>query len=216
MSSANTAFSLTMITNGEIAAQVEPDVTLLNHLLSHPYFKQAAPKSTGRDIFNQAWWSQYTNPTLSPQQVLSTLNQLTVETVALELDKLNLPAQTTCLICGGGAYNKTLLQRLQLRCPTLKIGTTASLNIDPNAIEAMMCAWLAKQRLDHTAIDLTQISRKLSPSNSWRHLASIACFSHAQIQAGLVAHVFKYENKKAGSNEPEGNPAETGIYEDTN
>lgn len=157
------SFQLDYDHNGEIAAQIEPDVTLLNHLLSHPYFKQAAPKSTGRDIFNQAWWSQYTNPTLSPQQVLSTLNQLTVETVALELDKLNLPAKTTCLICGGGAYNKTLLQRLQLRCPTLKIDTTASLNIDPNAIEAMMCAWLAKQRLDHTAIDLTHITGSSRP-----------------------------------------------------
>lgn len=149
--------------NGEIAAQAAPERNLLNQLLTHPYFSQSAPKSTGRDVFNQAWWSQYAKPEITPQQILSTLNQLTVETLALELDKLNLPINTTCLICGGGAYNKTLLNRLQQRCPNLIINTTSSLNIDPNAIEAMMCAWLAKQRLDLNPIDLRQISGSTRP-----------------------------------------------------
>lgn len=157
------AFQLNYDPNGEIAAQAEPDNDLLNQLLTHPYFSQAAPKSTGRDVFNQAWWSQHTKPELTPQQILSTLNQLTVETLALELDKLKLPANTNCLICGGGAYNKTLLNRLQRRCPNLIIDTTASLNIDPNAIEAMMCAWLAKQRLELQPIDLRQISGSSRP-----------------------------------------------------
>lgn len=150
--------------NGELATQGQVNQTLLNALLSDPYFKQPAPKSTGRDKFNQAWLLKHLPANIDPIDLLATLNQLTVETIAEELIRLKLADQTACFICGGGAYNQTLLKGLQTKLPNLRIQSTERAGINPNAIEAMMCAWLAKQRLDHKEIDLTQITGASRPA----------------------------------------------------
>lgn len=158
------AFKLDYDQNGDLAAQGQVNQTLLNALLSDPYFEQPTPKSTGRDKFNQAWLLKHLPQNIEPIDLLATLNQLTVESIGAELMKLDLPSQTACLICGGGAYNQTLLKRLQAKLPNLSIQSTDQLGINPNAIEAMMCAWLAKQRLDHIEIDLTKITGASRPA----------------------------------------------------
>ena len=149
---------------GALAAQSPVDNALLQRLLSDPYFQHPAPKSTGRDHFNQAWLSPHFTTQTTPLPLLSTLNQLTVETLARSLENHALPPNTPCIICGGGAYNATLIQRLQIRLPQLRIQTSLDYAIDPNAIEAMMCAWLAQQRLTHQTIDLTHITGAQHPA----------------------------------------------------
>ena len=149
---------------GQRAAQADVDPALLRHLLADPYFSQPAPKSTGRETFNQAWLLKHIQQPIEPNQLISTLNQLTVETLAQALESLKLPANSLCTICGGGAYNLTLLNRLQTRLPGLVIQTSQQYNIDPNAIEAMMCAWLAYQRIEHLEINLTQITGAQRPA----------------------------------------------------
>lgn len=151
-------------TDGLIAAQAEPDAALLAKLLQDPYFSQAFPKSTGRETFNQAWLSGHLESKIEGKTLISTLNQLTVETLAMHLEQLNLAAGTVCYICGGGAFNLTLLQRLNARLSDLKIESIQQLGFDPNAVEAMMCAWLAKQRLARQPIDYTQITGATRPS----------------------------------------------------
>lgn len=144
--------------NGQQAAQVKPNAAWLNQLLEDPFFKQAAPKSTGREYFNQAWLTREPT-TLSPLEQLSTLNQLTVETLAQAIEDIPvLPSPTPCYICGGGAYNTTLIQRLQARLPQLAIQTTEAIGIDPNAIEAMMMAWLAYNRINYLPTPLKAIT----------------------------------------------------------
>lgn len=144
--------------SGALAAQAQPDTPLLERLLTHSYFQQRPPKSTGRDLFNQTWLRAYLPPDLDPLTLLSTLNQFSVESLARALEQHTLPRDTPCIICGGGAYNTTLLQRLQARLPHLRIQTSLDYAIEPNAIEAMMCAWLAYQRLNQQPIDLRLIT----------------------------------------------------------
>jgi anhydro-N-acetylmuramic acid kinase len=50
-----------------------------------------------------------------------------------------------------------LLSRLQEKLP-YPVKTTDALSINPNAIEAMMCAWLGKQRIENQPIKLSQIT----------------------------------------------------------
>lgn len=157
-------FNLEYDENGNLAAQGKVNETLLSVLLNDPYFQQPTPKSTGRDKFNQTWLLKHISLDIDPIDLLATLNQLTVESIGAELLKLNLPNQTSCLICGGGAYNQTLLKALQSKLPNLTIQSTEQVGINPNAIEAMMCAWLAKQRLDHVEIDLTKITGASRPA----------------------------------------------------
>ena len=65
-------------------------------------------------------------------------------------------------LCGGGAYNKYLLQLLTKELPQLK--TTAELGITPHLVEAAGFAWLAKQRMEHKRIDLRTITGSKIPS----------------------------------------------------
>ncbi|WP_237260331.1 anhydro-N-acetylmuramic acid kinase [Thiomicrospira sp. S5] len=146
--------------NGQLAAQTEPDNRLLAQLLTDDYFAQPAPKTTGKDYFNQAWLNRqlasFSSEQPTPKALLSTLNQLTVETLIQGLKTLPEPP-TEVLICGGGAENQTLLNRLQ-NSLSYPVKTTADYGIHPHAMEAMMCAWLAQQRLLNRAIPLVSIT----------------------------------------------------------
>ena len=50
-------------------------------------------------------------------------------------------------VCGGGAHNLDLLERLRRNLPRCRIDTTAALGTDPDWVEAIAFAWLAQQTL---------------------------------------------------------------------
>ena len=52
-------------------------------------------------------------------------------------------------MCGGGALNVQLMQRLQAHCRSATVATTAALGIEPQWVEAAAFAWLAYQCLEH-------------------------------------------------------------------
>lgn len=121
---------------------------LLNVMLEkEPYFKLAAPKSTGTDYFNSAWLADFNCNDYRPNDIQATLLELTALSIAksvLQLPKT--PAE--CFICGGGARNLFLLERIQHWLPKSSIGTTSDLDVDPDYVEAIAFAWLAKQRME--------------------------------------------------------------------
>jgi len=148
--------------NGQLAAQGKIHQPLLNRLLKEDYFKQTAPKSTGRDYFNQAWLKLKLKgfEDLNPLAVLATLNALTAQTLAQAVLAHSSKEQSfkQLTLCGGGAYNTTLLNNLGQALPNLTIQTTQALDINPHAIEAMMCAWLAHQRIEQHPIALKAVT----------------------------------------------------------
>lgn len=138
-------------TNGDWAAQGKVHQTLLNLLLAEKFFQQPHPKSTGREMFNLNWLQNNLNQLkeyISPIDVQRTLVELTAKTIADSIKKLSAD-QKEIFICGGGAFNQLLMQRLQdLLAPNL-VNSTAALGIDPQWIEAMAFAWLAQQRMEN-------------------------------------------------------------------
>ncbi|WOT04367.1 anhydro-N-acetylmuramic acid kinase [Shewanella youngdeokensis] len=119
------------------------DQKMLQHLLSHPYFSLAAPKSTGRELFNQAWLEQQLSNFnyLDEADIQSTLLDFTCHSIAN--DVLALTTEAEMYVCGGGAYNLELMSRLQALLPHYKIVTTAQLGMDPQWVEGIAFAWLA-------------------------------------------------------------------------
>ena len=120
---------------------------LLAELLTEPYFKQAPPKSTGRELFNLAWLQSKLNKlqkTLSNQDIQTTLTELTAKTVSMETEKRGL---RELIICGGGAHNSYLVERIENLLPKTQVTTSSQYGIDPDNMEAMAFAWLAKQTL---------------------------------------------------------------------
>ena len=51
-------------------------------------------------------------------------------------------------MCGGGIHNHVLLAALRELLADRSVCSTADYGIDPDAVEAVAFAWLAKQRLE--------------------------------------------------------------------
>ena len=123
---------------------------LLDELLAAPYFKMPAPKSTGRESFNRTWLDtslcKLPMP-LKPNDVQATLLELTAITIADSIKTLSDASKDT-YVCGGGAYNTALLERLKVLMPDSTVASTAALGIDPQWIESMAFAWLAQQTIN--------------------------------------------------------------------
>ncbi len=122
---------------------------LLAALLADPYFRESPPKSTGREQFHLDWLKAglATLPTADPQDVQATLQELTAVSVADAIRQYAGEAQRV-LVCGGGVHNRALLARLQAQLPDLIVESTAVAGIDPDFVEAIGFAWLAKRTLD--------------------------------------------------------------------
>ncbi|QFU21665.1 anhydro-N-acetylmuramic acid kinase [Shewanella eurypsychrophilus] len=129
--------------DGAWAASGQTDVKLLTHLLSHSYFSQGFPKSTGRELFNQAWLEQQVAAFgyLNQADIQSTLLDVTCHSIAK--DTLSLSEEGELFVCGGGAFNGELMKRLEQLLPQYKICTTSALGIDPQWVEGIAFAWLA-------------------------------------------------------------------------
>ena len=84
---------------------------------------------------------------IDPQDVQATLQELTAVSVADAIRQYAGEAQRV-LVCGGGVHNRALLARLQAQLPDLIVESTAVAGIDPDFVEAIGFAWLAKRTLD--------------------------------------------------------------------
>jgi anhydro-N-acetylmuramic acid kinase len=120
---------------------IEP---LLKGLLEDPYFAQSPPKSTGPEYFQLAWLTRQLNGTEALEDVQRTLAELTVESLARGLEQTPL---AVVRVCGGGAHNTLLLERLGQRLEHVEVTTTEAIGVDPQEVEAWAFAWLAEQTL---------------------------------------------------------------------
>jgi anhydro-N-acetylmuramic acid kinase len=51
----------------------------------------------------------------------------------------------TLVVCGGGAFNLALMERLQALAPDAHVCSSQALGIEPHLVEACAFAWLAQQ-----------------------------------------------------------------------
>ncbi len=132
---------------------------LLEAFMHDAYFSAPAPKSTGREAFNMAYISRHLEAAgiarSAAADVQSTLAQLTVESVAREIERSSTNRVAPVYVCGGGAHNLELMRRLALRLPARTIATTAAIGLAPDFVEAAAFAWLAQRRLAGRPITLT-------------------------------------------------------------
>ncbi|WP_028238078.1 anhydro-N-acetylmuramic acid kinase [Stutzerimonas azotifigens] len=130
--------------NGQWAASGTVNPPLLQQLLTTPFFSTTGPKSTGRELFNLDWLDAHLarSAALAPADVQATLLELTARSVA-EAVRHAQPDTQDLLVCGGGAHNGTLLQRLAALLPACRVESTEAHGISPDWVEAMAFAWMA-------------------------------------------------------------------------
>ncbi len=126
------------------SGQVVPD--LLQRLLREPYLLQPPPKSTGRDLFSLTWLEQNLAPfaTAGAQDIQATLTELTASACADCVVRYAIDSKIL-IVCGGGAFNRHLLERLQARLPALRVSTSDQHGLPALQVEAAAFAWLARQ-----------------------------------------------------------------------
>ncbi len=132
---------------GTLAAAGAVSQSWLERLLKEPYLAAQPPKSTGRELFNAEWLKRHLSEPeapLGPHDVMATLCMYTARTVADALDRWA-PRTDAVYLCGGGAYNHTLLRNLQQLLPGRRILTTDALGVEPSWVEAAGFAWLARE-----------------------------------------------------------------------
>lgn len=133
--------------DGQWAASGRTHAELLASFLGEPYFALAPPKSTGRELFNPAWLDRHLNGrVLEARDVQATLTRLTARTIGLAIQRF-LPGVGDVVVCGGGAQNATLMRTLAEECGPRPVATTARFGIDPQHVEALAFAWLAREHL---------------------------------------------------------------------
>ncbi|HEX6019728.1 MAG TPA: anhydro-N-acetylmuramic acid kinase [Burkholderiaceae bacterium] len=132
---------------GQWAASGEVDAPLLERLLAEPYFLRPPPKSTGRDLFRLSWLKAHLAALGRPvaaADVQATLAELTAFSVADALQR-HLPDARELWVCGGGALNRHLLDRLATQLAGWQVRTTDALGLPPQQVEAVAFAWLARE-----------------------------------------------------------------------
>jgi len=133
---------------GQWGAQGRVDAALLAVMQQEPFFRQAPPKSTGRDLFNRAWLGQHLSActACAPVDVQATLTELTAWACAQALSDAA-GNYRRLVVCGGGARNVFLMQRLAALLPTVEVSTTQDWGVAPSDVEALAFAWLAQQAI---------------------------------------------------------------------
>ena len=145
--------------DGHWAANGQVHAPLLAAFMAEPFLSKAPPKSTGRDLFNAAWLGQHLQSftRLSPVDVQATLTEFTALACATSLQRY---ANTSkqLIVCGGGALNGYLMQRLQTALPRVSVTSSAEHGLPPLQVEAAAFAWLARQTMRRETASLQSVT----------------------------------------------------------
>ncbi|HEY7929947.1 MAG TPA: anhydro-N-acetylmuramic acid kinase [Steroidobacteraceae bacterium] len=152
--------------DGRWAAGGRVQPALLARLLADSYFARPAPKSTGRETFSDAWFEHAlaAEPTgVGAVDVQATLAELTARSIAAALVQGGAKPPAQAFVCGGGAFNADLMQRLARALPDTRWQSTAACGIAPEHVEAAGFAWLAHRFLEGQPGNLPSVTGARHP-----------------------------------------------------
>jgi anhydro-N-acetylmuramic acid kinase len=151
---------------GRWAASGRVHAGLLQRALAEPFLAKAPPKSTGRDLFDAVWldrWLASESGAVADADVAATLLEFSARAAVDALQRYA-PATSALLVCGGGARNTRLMERLAaLAGAAVQVNSTATRGIDPARIECLAFAWLAQAFLQRQPGNLVEVTGAAGP-----------------------------------------------------
>ncbi|MCE4068447.1 MULTISPECIES: anhydro-N-acetylmuramic acid kinase [Pseudomonas] len=150
--------------DGAWAASGSIDQALLQKMLSDEFFAAKGPKSTGRERFNLNWLNAVLakHDPVEDEDVQATLLELTAQSIAAALLEAQ-PGSEEVVVCGGGAFNATLMQRLAAHLPGASVISSIDRGVPPEWMEAMAFAWLAHRFLQREPGNCPEVTAAQGP-----------------------------------------------------
>lgn len=159
------AFKTAYDKDGERAKQGHLLEDLYQELLAWDYFSQDPPKSTGRELFTQAYLVDWLER-FDPLDLLATLVELSATLIAREaLLQARKIGCDKVYMAGGGVKNSFLLERIQALAPELTWLTFQELGMPIEAREAAAFAYLGWCRDTSQPLDLRSITGSRCEAN---------------------------------------------------
>jgi len=140
------------------AKQGQVNAPLLDQLMSDPYLAMTPPKSTGREHYNLLWLEKQITDLPPAQDIQRTLCEFTALSIAQQVQSYQQNDKCQLLVCGGGANNPLLLERIQHHLQNWQLLPTAEFGIPGDYMEAMAFAWLARQRVHNQPGNLPAVT----------------------------------------------------------
>src|SRR5690606_14390411 len=129
---------------GAFAASGTVDQALLARLRAEPWFALPPPKSTGREHFHLEWVQARLRGGVARADVEAAVQEMSAATAADAL-RARAPGTGRVLVCGAVVRNPLLVARVAPRLPGVGVESTAVHGLDPDSVEAIAYAWLARQ-----------------------------------------------------------------------
>jgi anhydro-N-acetylmuramic acid kinase len=142
--------------DSSIASKGKVNHDLLKALHDNTFLRDDFPKTTGPELFNLDYLrrakSQALCDKINDRDCMATLNYFSAEVIAQALLRCPTPIDKMVVYAsGGGIHNPLLIDNILQIHPKLTLKTTESLNIHPDAKEAVLFALLANECLAGSA-----------------------------------------------------------------
>ncbi len=170
--------------DGELASRGSVRRGVLDRLMAHPFFRQAPPRSTGREMFGPSMveeaareLEEESGATLEPgvpdegwPDLLATFAALTARCIGDAYRRWVLPRGVDeVFIMGGGARNPVLFSAIAQELAPVPVRSGEALGMDPDAREAAAFALLAWAHLKGIPANVPEATGSQGPRvlGSW-------------------------------------------------
>ena len=133
--------------DGALARQGQVNHTLLNQLLAHPYLHLPPPKSTGRELYSQAYadelWAQAQQAQIKPHDIIATITAFTAHSIVQAYQQFLPKMPARVIVSGGGTQNPVLMGHLADLLYPATVGPIDDMGIPSDAKEGLAFAIMA-------------------------------------------------------------------------
>lgn len=134
--------------DAKFGRQGHAHLELVDQLLRDRFYRQAPPKSAGREQYGVEFVERLLKWELPMVDLIATATAFTAATVAAQIDRFVRPSMPIddLIVGGGGAQNPLLMAYLEGFLPGTRLTTTAEFGFGADAKEAIFFAVLAYER----------------------------------------------------------------------
>jgi anhydro-N-acetylmuramic acid kinase len=154
--------------NGAVALKGKTDKKLLQHCLSHPFFKTRPPKSAGRENFGVEYFNSIVGKFggVAPADFMRTLCSVTAESAVRQAFRFFKPkGKVRWIVCGGGAFNRAVMTEIRERIGGRgEVVSSGAVGFDERSIEAALMAILAFRTVQGLSGNLPKVTGAKEPA----------------------------------------------------